>query len=380
MNFAWEEIVEGMAGWRPVRRLVSAVALDRAGRHLHELDRSDPARSQLRHLRGLVHRAQNTTFGRSHDFARIRTHDDFKRLVPLSTAADYVGLDASMKTDGRPATWPGPVLSWLQPPGSRFPVPVSRDLLSTFNQAVTTSIAHIMAARPRERLLTGRTIFLNDEGTQSLQAAIGHWHPACRPYIRASANDLAQLLGTHLTCLVGGLSSILQTLKEARRLTGRERLRSIWPDLCAIVFIRSGSAVPSDSLHQTMADQSILTLEAWCANAGPVAIEDPRHDALRLFTDHGVFWEFIPIETLTSEPERLSVGSIEVGGRYALAMSSPAGVWSCLLREQIVVENRAPVLIHVLESPPVTAPTRPKLSQPIRLSARRPLAVLKPDA
>jgi hypothetical protein len=377
MSLIGEEIVEHVAGWRPVRRLAGAVALDRAGRHLVELDQADPARSQLRHLRGLVHRAQNTTFGRNHDFARIRTHDDFKRLVPLSTTADYTAMDASREASGGSATWPGPVLFWLQSQGARFPVPVSRELLSTFNRAVTTAVAHIMAARPRERLLNGQTVFLNDEGTQALQASVSHRGPAFRPYARGMVNDPSELLGLHLTCLVGEPLGVLQSLKDARRLTGREALRTIWPDLCAIVCNMSGSTFNSiEALRGAIADESILTLEAWCDRAAPVAIEDPRHHALRLLTDHGVFWEFISIESLTSEPERLSVGSIEVGGRYALAMSSPAGVWSCLLKEQIVVESRTPVLIHVLESPPVAAPARPKLTEPARTSMRRPLALL----
>jgi hypothetical protein len=380
MRFAWEETVERLAGWQPVRRLASALALDLACRRLVELDRSDSARCQLRHLRGLVHHARNTAFGRDHDFARIHTHDDYKRLVPLSTAADYMGLDASRDTNGRPATWPGPVLSWLQPQGARFPVPVSRDLLLTFNRAITTCVAQILAARPRERLLSGRTVFLNDQSTQALQDTIRHWHPAYRPYVQGMVHEPTELLGLDLTCLVGEPSTVLQALTEARRLTGREALRSIWPDLCAIVCVRSGSAFDSEPLRRAVADQFILTLEAWCDSAAPVAIEDPRHDALRLLTDHGVFWEFIPIESLTSEPERLSVGSIEVGGRYALAMSSPAGVWSCLLRQQIVVESRAPVLIHVLENPPVAPPARQKQSQPARTSSRRPLALLKTES
>jgi GH3 auxin-responsive promoter len=380
MKFFWEKTIERLAGWQPVRRLASAVALDRAGRHLVELDHSDPARCQLRHMIGLVHRARNTSFGRSHDFARIRTYDDFKRLVPLSTAADYTRLHTTGEDAGRSANWPGPVLSWLPPQSSRFPVPVSRELLATSNQTTATALAHIMAARPRERLLNGRTVFLNDDSTRLLQAALGHRHRAFRPYAQGMADATpAALVAAHLTCLVGEASSILQVLKEARRLTARESLRAIWPDLCAMVCIRSGAAFDSSHLRLAVADPSIVILEGWCDNASPVAIEDPRHDALRLLTDHGVFWEFIPIESLTSEPERLSVGSIEIGGRYALAVSSPAGVWSCLLREQIVIESRTPVLIRVLESPVLTAP-RQKQSQPARASARRPLALLKTES
>src|SRR5262249_19021521 len=160
----------------------------------------------------------NTAFGRSHDFARISTHDDFKRLVPVSTAADYAATGTSEAGAG-PATSPGPS---PQPRASRFRVPFSRDVRATFNQAIATSIAHIMAARPRNRLLNGQTVILNDDDTEALRAAVNGWHPVCRPYVETVADHASELLGRHLTCLVGGPSSILQLLKEVRRLTGRE--------------------------------------------------------------------------------------------------------------------------------------------------------------
>ncbi len=70
-------------------------------RHLARFDRLAPVRCQTRLLLGLIHQAQPTRFGRDHDFRRIRTVADFRRLVPLCTRADLwrqYGQPAAMKS------------------------------------------------------------------------------------------------------------------------------------------------------------------------------------------------------------------------------------------------------------------------------------------
>jgi hypothetical protein len=67
----------------------AAVVLRRRVRQLLvDFDHQVPARSQLRILRGLVHKASATPFGRERDFRRIQTPADFRRLVPLNIQGD----------------------------------------------------------------------------------------------------------------------------------------------------------------------------------------------------------------------------------------------------------------------------------------------------
>src|SRR5215469_10203552 len=84
----WEALSQWLVGSRLVRRLTDTLFRGRARRHVAVLDHLDAGRAQLRTLRGLVHRAHTTRFGRDHDFRRIRSAEDFRRLVPLRTTAD----------------------------------------------------------------------------------------------------------------------------------------------------------------------------------------------------------------------------------------------------------------------------------------------------
>ena len=71
-----------------VRQTTEAFLRARSSRLRTHFDQLDPARAQLRVLRGLLHQARNTRFGVDHDFRRIRTADDYRRLVPLTTRTD----------------------------------------------------------------------------------------------------------------------------------------------------------------------------------------------------------------------------------------------------------------------------------------------------
>ena len=73
-----------------------------------ELSAPDPVRTQERTLRRLVRKAQQTRFGRDHDFGRIRSVADFQRTVPVRT---YESLWEAYLRDAYPVfdnlTWPG---------------------------------------------------------------------------------------------------------------------------------------------------------------------------------------------------------------------------------------------------------------------------------
>ena len=79
----WDAVQGWVTEHALVRRAAEAVFRAVSRRHLAQFDRLAPARCQARILLGLLHQAQTTRFGRDHDFRRIRTLDDFRR-VPLA--------------------------------------------------------------------------------------------------------------------------------------------------------------------------------------------------------------------------------------------------------------------------------------------------------
>jgi hypothetical protein len=378
-----KELVRSALLWlaetRLARSVVDTIFRGRARRRMFELDQPALERSQNRTLLGLVHHARRTRFGRDHDFPRIRTTSDFQRLVPLRTPAELwreYWQPAFPNLAG--ATWPGPIpylaISSAQENGSFPYVPVSPALWAAQQTAALTSLAFVMHARPRARFCRGRLLLLGGgntltplDGSQpadSLEAIAVRELPAelrpyaCTPPRDSSVSDAERLqdlaqrsTSMPVTCIAGTIDRVLPFLIHVKRATGRERLTDIWPGLAAVLYARGAAEPDRRHLESEIASPGVLCVEMYFRPEGAVAIEDPRHQRLRLLPDHGVFFEFVPVDQVGKpRPQRCSASQVKLGVPYALALSSPAGIWSCLVGSVVRFEHRDPPLLRLVET------------------------------
>ena len=88
------------------------------------------------------------------------------------------------------------------------------------------------------------------------------------------------------------------------------------------------------------------------ASEGFVATEDPRYDLLRIVPDHGIFFEFVPIDEYedgklkTDRPTRHTLANVETGVQYAVVVTTCAGLWAYLIGDTVAFERRDPPLIR----------------------------------
>ncbi len=232
---------------RYVRQVMDAAFRAHCRYHHAHFDRLNTARSQAHTLTALVHRAQSTRFGREHDFRRIRTAEDFRRLVPLTTAAELWRdrwEPALPHLNG--ATWPGAIALKGSPTA---PLPCTTELLDASRAAYRTMLASIADARPRGRLLSGQIIFVGDDlpvwqrGLNSSDR-LNSVPSIVRPYSSfSSAGDDSSL--THLaeksrshsaTVITGSIDRIFTLFELVKQQSGRDRIEEIWPSLTAVVY------------------------------------------------------------------------------------------------------------------------------------------------
>ena len=315
------------------RRIADAVYRARARQEVARFDRLTAARRQRRILLGLVHAAQATPFGRDHDFRRIRTEADYRRLLPLRTATE-------LRRAGGPAV------------GGRL-------LRQAHAAAWGTALGFVVGARPEARLLDGRLVFL--DGIPDLPALV-------RPYAsiqqdppeaqaRESVPSLALRTGNSITCLAGPAEAIVSWIDRTRDVAGRDRVTDIWPHLTAVLYTRQGPADdPAPHLREALGDQ-VLLLETRIPPEGPIAVEDPRRGCLSLLFDHGVYFEFTPAsEAGRPETVRHTLEDVEPGVVYEMALTSPAGLWGCRTGVAVRFERRDPPLFRFVEMPPPPCP------------------------
>jgi hypothetical protein len=400
-----EAIQQWLVGTRLVRRLADTLFRGRARRHVAALDHLDAARSQLRTLRGLVHQAHTTRFGHDHDFRRIRSADDFRRLVPLRTLDDFWrDYWQPIFPDLGGSTWPGPIRALIATPSSPAPyVPASPTLWAGHRAAALTALSFVAATRPEARLFSGRLLLVGDSAPPTPLGAVvesGGFEalglrelpPELRPYAHVPApcglpncppearlRSLAEKsVRLPVTCAAGRAEVLARFFALCKRESGWARVADVWPALTAVVYGNAPGEAPRRLLAEELGvperRQPPLLLEACVQAEGAIAVEDPRHGCLRLLPDHGVYFEFVPAaEVGRPRPARHGVADVVPGVPYAVALTSAAGVWACLAGVRVCFERRDPPLLRVLEAPapPVPARTEPAAVLPTQASRPR---------
>jgi GH3 auxin-responsive promoter len=340
----WQALRHWLLDTRPARQAFEVLLRALSGRRLARLDEQDPARRQTCLLLGYLHQARRTRFGREHDFARLRTPDDFRRLVPLTTPRE---LARSWWLPSWPdlagSTWPD--LWPVAGPPDGDPAPVrSAALASARRAALRLALAFVVRDRPQARLFGGR--FLDLGGATPFDRSCVP--PLLRPYRRTELPSDGPV-----TCLAGPADRLLALADRVRQEAAVERLADAWPSLAVVLW--DGPADAADRLRAAAGD--VLLLQTARVLGQPVAVTDPRHGLPRLLTGHAAYFEFVPeAEAGKEQPARLALDGVRPGGRYELVLTTPGGLWACRSGQLVEVATLVPPLVRFLGSVPTPAP------------------------
>ena len=324
---------------------------------LRALAREDPVQSQRRQLASLLRRAANTQFGREHGFAGIRSVEDYQRAVPLRR---YDGFWDGYWSRAYPVldnvTWPGIIPFFANSSGTSSGVtkhiPVSAAMAKANRRAAVDLLVHHIAVRSASRVLGGKNFFLGGSAALApvgpdvmagdlsgiaaarapwwakgfyfptgIDAKIADWEEKSRVLARrALAEDIRSLSGTPSWLLL-----FFDDMKRAAP-GSSGRLVEHWPELELLVHGGISFEPYRARFADILAGSHAETREGYPASEGFIALQDkgPR-EGLRLLTDNGLFFEFVPVEELDSaEPTRHWLATVETGVNYALVLTSCA--------------------------------------------------------
>ncbi len=339
------------------------------------LARQDAAEAQRRQLLRLVRRAAQTKFGRAHDFASIRSVTDFQSRVPLRRYEDFW---RDWWKDAFPiladVSWPGTIPYFAATSGTttgntKF-IPVSRGMNASNRRAALDLLTHHLAARPDSRIFGGRNFMLGGSTNLAEQApgirsgdlsgiaaqTVPRWaRPRFFPPLRYALMEdwekkidaLARLsLDTGIVNLGGTPSWVLLLFERlaALRPDQPKRITSWYPDL--ELYTHGGVAFdPYRARFKELFEGSHAELrEVYPASEGFIAVADRGEgEGLRLISDNGLFFEFVPVEEIDSpNPTRHWVETIETGVNYAIILSTCAGLWSYVIGDTVRFVDRSP--------------------------------------
>jgi hypothetical protein len=329
-------------------------------RRRRALARQDIGRVQTDSLLGLVKTARRTAFGRAHRFGDIATVADYQARVPLRRYEDFAQRWWQPNFPyAQNATWPGliPYLATIPAPGGTRYLPVSDSTIRANHAAARDVLGFHLAAHPASRLLGGLHLALggctalrrmgpgvkSGEATGIAGATLPGWARRRTwppPEIARIADTEERLdrtatgaLGRDIRSLSGTPAGLLRFFERlsARHEDHPTSLAGLFPRLELIVH--GGALAPFQEQFDGWLDGTAASCrEILAAPEGFMAGADGNPgEGLRLMLDHGLFFEFIPVdEAAQPKPRRFWVGDAEPGQAYVLALTSNAGLWSML--------------------------------------------------
>jgi hypothetical protein len=337
--------------------------------------------SQERILRYLLKRAQNTTFGRDHGFKEIKSVTDYQKRVPIRTYENYwEEYFKSRYPVFENLTWPGTIKYFAVSSGTSSGktkyLPISHEMLRNNQKAALDVVIAHMLQTPRSNLFSGKcfvlggTTGLKEEipGVYSgdLSGIVGRCLPFwARPFYfppprisqiqswEERLTNIAAELHQEKIVMMSGIPTwlllVLQKVAEFHKVES-VNLHELFPYLS--LFIHGGvdfAPYREQFLKLSLGLKDLLDFrEVYPASEGFIAGQDKIDADLRLNTDHGIFFEFIPLAEINSEsPTRLWIGNLEVDKDYAIVLTTCSGLFSYLIGDTVQVTSLNPPRLHV---------------------------------
>lgn len=340
--------------------------------------RQTPAQLQDQQLRDLLWDARHTAFGLQHNFKDIGREEDaqsaFKSEVP---AMDYQTLydrwwSRAHLDDEPDVCWPGIIpyfaLSSGTSQSSTKYLPLTEDLLQSMKRGSRRLFCDMAKyyGLPAEHY-TKQMLMV---GSCTRQKRVGyHWEGDLSGIMgmnRPRIMERSYRPGRHITDLPEWGERIERIAEEApswdigfsvsnpmwlqiilEKIIKKYDLANInemWPSYNVLLH----GGVPIEPYKSTLGPlfgKPVLYMDSYGASEGLLAYQErPDHRFMKLLTDCGVYFEFVPFDDdnfdengdlRSAQPRSLTLSEIETGKHYAPLLSTVAGAWRYLLGDTI---------------------------------------------
>lgn len=336
----------------------------------------------------LMAAAASTDFGRTHRLTARTTYAQFRAAVPPAAPESFAPLIARLVRGETDVLFPGPCRLFVETAGTTaggtpklLPAPVA--FLDHFHLSLRAA-AFLHALRAGHAgLFLGR--HLHAGASTAVRAQSDHYRtgldgllrlvpgPWAESHLLAPPPTIAQLPAgpqkntaiagsmrdQDVTLLAGTPADVCALAQTIRDQTGNPQtrlphLQVLWPNLEGLCYYGSALGLHADSLRDLLGP-SVRFHEIYLAAEGVIAAQDHLQPAaLRLLTDTGLFFEFLPVadyraDTLATAGERcLPLADVQPGVDYVLLLTTPAGLCRYVLGDIVRFLSVDPPRLHVV--------------------------------
>lgn len=351
------------------------IALIWAKKHVAEAFtfKKNAVEDQEKLLLSLVKTAEKTLFGREHQFENIHAISDFQNKVQIADYEDLKPYIEKVKKGQRNILWTETPQYFAKTSGttsgSKY-IPISKEGMPFQLNAARSALFHYMAQKNNSDFVSGKMIFLqgspeleeiNGIQTGRLSGIVAHHIPNYLQKNRlpsqqtnliedweTKVDEIVKETEKENMTLISGIPPWLIMYFEKLIERNGKKITNLFPNL-QLIITGGVNYEPYREKMEELLGGKVDTLQTFPASEGFFAFQDNfEKEGLLLLTNHGIFYEFIPLEEYGKpEAKRLTLGEIELNKDYALILTTNSGLWAYSIGDVVRFISKDPFRILV---------------------------------
>lgn len=332
-----------------------------------------PVVTQRKVFNDLLRQAQETQFGKDHNFAQIKTFQDFAKQVPVR---DYEELkpyvDKVVKGEEN-ILWKGKPLYFAKTSGTTSGakyIPLTKESMPFHIKAARNAILSYIYETGKSEFVDGKMIFLqgspileekNGIKLGRLSGIVAHfvpkylqknrmpsWETNCIDDWETKVDAVVEETINEDMAVISGIPSWVQMYFEKLQQKGGKPVGDIFKNFN--LFIYGGvNYEPYRAKFENLIGRKVDSIELFPASEGFFAYQDSQKEkGMLLLLNAGIFYEFVKSEEFfTEKPRRYTIGEVELNVNYVLIISTNAGLWAYNIGDTVQFTSLKPYRVIV---------------------------------
>ena len=343
--------------------------------HQIELFMKYPQEVQNEWFRKLIDTAKDTEWGKKFGYSSIKTPEQFAKKVPLQDYNSVKPYIERIRRGKQNILWPTETKWFAKSSGttsdkSKF-IPVSKESLEECHFKCGKDMLAIYCNNyPETELFSGKNLALG--GSHSTDSFENHQSrhgdvsailmqnlPLWAEFFRAPDLSIALMsnfeekldkmakatVSENVTSIAGVPSWMTILLKRILEISGKKSIIEVWPNL-EVYFHGGVNFSPyKENFEQLFEKSDMHYFELYNASEGFFGLQDQKKsNDLLLMLDYGIYYEFIPCNTLDNVKKEkiIQLHEIKTGQNYAVVISTNGGLWRYQLGDTITFTSTNP--------------------------------------
>ena len=351
------------------------IALIWAKKHVKETEnfKRNAVEDQEKLLLSLIKTAEKTLFGRERNFEKIKNIQDFQSAVQI---ADYEALKTyieRVKKGQRNILWTETPEYFAKTSGttsgSKY-IPISKEGMPFQIAAAQSAIFHYINQKNNSDFVSGKMIFLQGSPeleeiygikTGRLSGIVAHHIPNYLqknrlPSLKTNliedwetkVDEIVKETEKENMTLISGIPPWLIMYFEKLIARNGKKITELFPNL-QLIITGGVNFEPYREKMNELLGKPVDTIQTFPASEGFFAFQDDyQKEGLLLLTNHGIFYEFVPLEQYGKpNARRLTLKDVELNKDYALILTTNSGLWAYSIGDVVRFISKNPHRILV---------------------------------